>query len=112
MTKLIWIGIAALALTGCSTNSGDTKSGAIAISVTEKGFVPASVTVERGAPVTLVVTRKTDRTCAKDFVMESEHIRKALPLNQPVEITFTPTEKGELRYACAMDMVAGKVIVR
>ena len=34
-----------------------------------------------------------------------------LPLNQPVEITFTPTKAGKFRYACGMDMITGVIIV-
>ena len=83
----------------------------IAITVTEDGFEPAEVHVAQGVPVTLVVTRKTDKTCATEFVMKSEGIHQPLPLNQPVTIAFTPKEKGLLRYACGMDMYAGKVIV-
>jgi len=44
--------------------------------------------------------------------MAAHGIHKALPLNQAVEITFTPTESGELRYACGMDMIAGRVVVQ
>ncbi len=105
------LAVAGLALAGCAA-SGGKADGTVAISVTEKGFVPAEVTVDRGKPVTLVVTRKTEHTCAKEFVMAAEHIEEKLPLNQAVAITFTPDEPGEIRFACGMDMVSGKVIVR
>jgi hypothetical protein len=32
--------------------------------VTDKGFEPNNVTVKKGKPLHLVVTRKTDQTCA------------------------------------------------
>jgi len=83
----------------------------IAIAVTSKGFEPASVRVKAGHPVRLVVTRKTDRTCATDIVIKDLGIRKPLPLNEPVEVRFTPRKAGALRYACAMDMIAGSLIV-
>jgi plastocyanin domain-containing protein len=109
----LWLLSGLLALAGCAgTAQAPVPPGAVAISVTEKGFVPAEVTVRKGEPVTLVVTRKTNRTCATEFVMKSHGIREALPLNQAVEIRFTPTETGEIRYACGMDMIAGKVIVQ
>lgn len=99
---------------GCASSSGTraTPAGAIAIAVTENGFEPAVVNVSKGEPVTLVVTRKTEKTCATEFVMSEHNIKKDLPLNQPVEITFTPTQAGEIRYACGMDMLSGKVIVK
>ncbi|MGE5179545.1 MAG: cupredoxin domain-containing protein [Bacteroidota bacterium] len=79
----------------------------VKVAVTDAGFVPAEVKVHSGAPVVLLVTRTTDQTCAKEIVIPDQHIRKALPLNQQVEITFTPERKGDLRYVCGMDMVSG-----
>ena len=88
-------------------------SGRIAISVTEKGFEPTPIQVAKGQPVTLVVTRKTDQTCATELTLPEYKIDKKLPLDQPVEITFTPEKAGELVYGCAMDhMISGVIQVR
>lgn len=88
-------------------------SGRVAISVTEKGFEPTPIQVAKGQPVTLVVTRKTDETCATELTLPEYKIDKKLPLNQPVEITFTPEKAGELVYGCAMDhMISGVIQVR
>ncbi len=81
------------------------------IAVTGDGFVAAPVKVKAGRPVRLVVTRKTERTCATDIVLKEYGIKKALPLNQAVEVTFTPAKAGLVRYACAMDMIAGTLNV-
>lgn len=81
------------------------------IAVTSEGFVPARIAVKRGEPVKLVVTRKTDRTCAKEIVIKDYGIQRALPLNEPVTIEFTPEKSGEVRYACGMDMITGVVVV-
>lgn len=82
-----------------------------AVTVTADGFVPARIVVNRDTPVKLLVTRKTDQTCAKEIVIAEYGIRHPLPLGQPVTIEFTPTRSGQLRYACAMDMVAGVLVV-
>jgi plastocyanin domain-containing protein len=88
-------------------------SGRIAISVTDTGFEPSPVAVAKGQPVTLVVTRKTDDTCATELTIPEYKIDQKLPLGQPVEITFTPDKAGELVYGCAMDhMVKGVLQVR
>jgi plastocyanin domain-containing protein len=99
---------------GCSgaPRSVDDGSTRVVISVTEKGFVPADVTVPAGKPVTMVVTRKTDRTCAKEMVIADRGIQVALPLNQAVEVKFTPDSAGVIRYACGMDMLSGRVTVK
>ncbi len=83
----------------------------IAMTVTRNGFEPATVHLKAGHPVRLVVTRKVERTCATDLVVASLGIRKPLPLNQPVVIRFTPRKAGQLRYACAMDMIGGTFVV-
>ena len=82
----------------------------VTIQVTGKGFEPATVKVKAGTPVRLIVTRKTDRTCATDLVIERYGIKKSLPLNRTVEVVLTPRKRGEIRYACAMNMIAGKLI--
>ncbi len=88
-------------------------SGKIAIALTEKGFEPTPVQVVKGQPVTLVVTRKTDQTCATELTIPEYKIDQKLPLNQPVEISFTPEKSGDLEYGCAMDhMVKGVLQVR
>lgn len=83
----------------------------IVITVTKNGFEPASVHLKAGQPVRLVVTRKVERTCVTDIVVGDFGVKKPLPLNQSVEVRFTPRKAGTFRYACAMDMVAGSLIV-
>jgi plastocyanin domain-containing protein len=102
----------ALTVAGCgASKSGGAAGGRVAIEVTEDGFVPASVTVTAGQPVTLAITRRTDRTCATEIVMPKMNIERKLPLNETVEVTFTPPVPDTLGYACAMDMIKGQVVV-
>jgi plastocyanin domain-containing protein len=82
----------------------------IEVAVTSEGFVPAQTRIKVGEPVTLVVTRKVDRTCVTDIVIKDYGVNKPLPEGQPVEVTFTPTKPGPIRYACAMDMVGGELV--
>jgi plastocyanin domain-containing protein len=84
----------------------------IALSVTEKGYEPSPLTLKQGEPVKLVLTRTTDNTCATDIVLEEYNINTPLPLNKPVEVTFTPNKTGKLVYGCAMGkMVTGVFMV-
>ena len=82
------------------------------IEVTSEGFVPNKLTASVNKPIKLVVTRKTDKTCATEIVIKDYGIKKSLPLNQPVEVTFTPTKTGKVRFACGMDMIAGEIEVK
>jgi plastocyanin len=83
----------------------------IAMEVTGDGFVPANLTVKAGEPVKFVVTRKTDETCALDLLIEGTDIKAPLPLNQPVEVAWTPTKAGKVKFGCAMDMMIGGMLV-
>ncbi|MCY1079180.1 cupredoxin domain-containing protein [Archangium lansingense] len=84
----------------------------VELTVTSKGFEPANVKVKAGHPVRLVVTRKTDKTCAKELILDDLGINQPLPLDTPVTVEFTPSETGTLRYACAMDHISGIVTIQ
>ena len=92
---------------GCSEKAPQT----VKLVVSDRGFVPAQITVKKGAPVTLLVTREIEVTCATELVIQGAGIHKELPLHQEVRVTFTPDKKGTLRYACPMDMITGSIRV-
>ncbi len=100
------------ATTGCSGTPTQAQAGTIQMTVTEGGFEPDRIKVKKGELVKLVITRKTDATCAKDLVIDEPKVHVKLPLNQAVTVTFTPSKTGELKYGCAMDkMVYGVIVV-
>jgi len=111
--------LAVLGLTACDrgATAGNARleasralSSRIEMAVTSDGFVPSQARVRVGQPVTLVVTRKEPRTCVTDIVIKDYGISKPLPLGEAVTVTFTPTAPGPIRYACAMNMVAGELV--
>jgi plastocyanin domain-containing protein len=118
----MWIAFSGLALGACRrADSGSvaakrvalsaTGERRIAISITADGFVPQSSRIAVGEPVTLVVTRLVEQTCAKDIVIEDYAILVPLPLGEPVQVHFTPTRPGRIRFAsCAINLVAGELV--
>lgn len=83
----------------------------IALAVTEEGFVPSPVHVRKGEPVTLDITRKTEKTCATEIMIPELGIEKELPLDETVSVTFTPEKSGELKYGCGMGQMIGGVLI-
>jgi RND family efflux transporter MFP subunit len=79
--------------------------------VNEQGFEPATLALRAGTPARLTFIRTTDKTCGTDVVFPSLNIRRALPLNEPVQIEFTPARSGAIAFACGMNMLNGVVIV-
>lgn len=80
------------------------------VEITSKGFEPSSLKLKAGASAKVTFVRKTDETCAKEVALKDYKINRALPLNEPVTVEFTP-HKGEFTFACGMNMVKGKLIV-
>lgn len=111
LSFLVLVAASGLMACGRGTQAAAKGTGArIEVAVTAAGFVPAATRVKVGQPVTLVVTRKVERTCATDIVIGEYGIKKALPLGQPVEVAFVPTKPGKIHFSCAMDMIAGDLV--
>jgi plastocyanin domain-containing protein len=86
----------------------------IDITVTEDGFTPDRIRVGHSEPLTLAFTRQTNRTCAKDVVLElgnDQKLERDLPLGRTVLIDVSFEKAGELRYGCSMDMITGAISV-
>jgi len=98
------------AQSSAETSSPLASTQRINVAVTSDGLVPSASRVKVGQSVTLVVTRQVERTCVTHIVIKDYSVNEPLPLGQPVEVTFTPTKAGPIRYACAMDMVAGELV--
>ena len=82
------------------------------VKITERGFEPESLKLRRGVPARITFLRTLDNTCATEIVISEFGIRRALPLNQPTVVSFTPNRKGEFSFTCGMNMMRGKLIVR
>jgi plastocyanin domain-containing protein len=82
------------------------------IEINTKGYKPTSLKLRRGIRARVTFVRTTDATCAKEIVLPDFNIRRALPLNQPVVVTFTPTNRGTFTFVCGVNMMRGQLIVQ
>ena len=80
--------------------------------VSEQGYEPARVNLRAGTPARITFVRTTDKTCGTEVVFPSLKITRALPLNEPVVIEFTPAKGGDIAFACGMGMLQGTVVVQ
>ena len=80
--------------------------------VTESGYQPAKLTVRAGEVARITFLRTTDKTCGTEVVFPSLNVRRALPLNEPVVVEFTPKKSGEIGFVCGMNMLRGTVVVQ
>lgn len=107
MTSRWPLGVVAVALIVPLGAHAAEKARTVEIAVTRNGFEPSRVKVKQGEPLKLVVTRKTDDTCAKEIVIPDADLEAELPLDKPVTLSFTPKRSGEIKYACGMNMITG-----
>jgi plastocyanin domain-containing protein len=110
--RLFALSLASLALLApaCRPSAADVKD-SVQVTVDESGFRPTKIAAKKGRPITLVFTRTVEKTCADEVVIADQNIRKALPLNASVPVTFIPEKSGDLHFACPMNMYGGDIQV-
>lgn len=81
------------------------------VTVSDQGFEPSRLTLRAGVPAKVTFLRTSDKTCATEVIFPSLDIKRALPLNQPVLIALTPS-RGELTFACGMNMLRGSIVAQ
>lgn len=109
MKKIIFVIVTLFSITTFAKDAP--KAPEYILTVTDKGFEPATLKVKKDTSFILKVTRKTDSTCATDLVIPSQKIKVELPLNKEVEVKVGKLAKGEVKFGCAMDMMIGAVMI-
>lgn len=94
-----------------SLKPADVPAGFTQITVSKDGYSPASIDAKKGEKVSLAFYRADSENCGGEVVFPKQGIKKALPLGDTVLVEFTPSETGDITFACGMDMLRGKVIV-
>jgi plastocyanin domain-containing protein len=116
MPRLLLPALAALALAlpAVPAHAAEAKKAGktVQVTVNDDGFLPDKIEARKGEPLTLVITRKTDRTCATELVIKEYGVNQPLPLNKAVSVTFTPSKSGQVKYACGMDMIVGTLVIQ
>jgi plastocyanin domain-containing protein len=88
------------------------KTQSVRVELTEAGYQPENFKLKKNVPAHVTFIRKTKDECGGEIVIPAYNIRRTLPLNQPVTISFTPKKAGTFGFACGMDMLRGKLIVQ
>ena len=89
------------------------EAGIQEIGVTVKGgYSPDVIVVNRDAPVRLNFYRDETSSCSEQVVFGDFGIARDLAAFKTTTIEFTPDKTGEFTFACGMNMLRGKLIVR
>ncbi|MEJ7848239.1 MAG: cupredoxin domain-containing protein [Pyrinomonadaceae bacterium] len=91
--------------------AANVPAGATQITVSANGYEPSSVPVKKGQSVKLAFYRPDASGCGGEVVFPKQNITRKLPVGETVIVEFTPSEAGEIVFACGMDMMRGKIVV-
>lgn len=121
-TKIMIIGmLSTLIAVTASSASAQTRKGrskqsikaqTAKVVVSANGYQPGSFKLKKGVPARVTFLRQTDEGCGTEIALPAYNIRRALPLNKPVTVAFTPTKTGEFNFTCGMGMMRGKILVQ
>jgi hypothetical protein len=92
--------------------ANDAPKDAYKIIANKDGFTPNTIEIKADQFKKLAFLRTDDETCAKEIVFPSLNIKKILPLNELVLVDLPKDFKGELNFACGMNMFKGKVVIQ
>jgi plastocyanin domain-containing protein len=109
---IVWMVLLATFSTGTIQANRRPRIQGAKVRINERGFEPTKLRLRRGIPARVTFLRTTEATCAKEVVLPDFNIRRALPLNQPVNVSFIPRKKGSFTFVCGMNMMRGQLIVQ
>ncbi|MCH4209482.1 MAG: heavy metal translocating P-type ATPase [Bifidobacterium sp.] len=96
-----------------AAQAGVDNSGVQQIDVVVKGgYSPSTVAVRAGTPVRLMFDRRESGECSSHVIFSDFGIDRTLPAFETTPVEFTPEHPGEYEFACGMNMLHGKLIVR
>jgi len=94
------------------TQAPHVPPGSVLVNVSMTGFDPATIGAKAGQPIKLAFYRPNAQNCASEVVFPALGIKKELPPGQTTVVEITPPKSGPLAFACGMNMLKGKLIVR
>lgn len=77
--------------------------------IVDGGYKPNTIRLKQGKKTTLTFIRKDTNSCLEELVFPDYKIKEYLPMNKPVTVTLSPSEKGTSVFHCAMNMFHGRI---
>ncbi|MEQ8572016.1 MAG: cupredoxin domain-containing protein [Deltaproteobacteria bacterium] len=82
----------------------------VAVSVTGSGYEPDRIDARAGEALTLAFKRTSEEGCGDEVVFPGRDLRRALPIDQEVEVELTPKKDETIAFTCGMGMYRGSVV--
>lgn len=97
---------------GVLSTKTDTKLQTVEITLTDGGYKPQRIVIEKGIPVEVTVINEEARGCIQSFVIPELKVREVVPLGKSIKIRFTPQRSGKIGFTCSMGMYYGEFLVQ
>jgi plastocyanin domain-containing protein len=81
------------------------------VAASMNGYNPERIAGKPGEKLMLVFTRTVEGECLSQVKTPDGKVVD-LPMNKPVEVAVTVPDKGELTFACGMDMFKGTIVAQ
>lgn len=81
------------------------------VMVQDGKYSPSTIQVKKGKKVILTFKGGKNMGCGSTIEFKSLKQTKTVKEGGTVTFTFTPQSAGEIKFACSMDMIRGKVVV-
>jgi plastocyanin domain-containing protein len=111
MKKLIVLSILIFTGLGGLSVNAQSRTQNVTVNLTRRGYEPSSIRLRKGVRTRLTFIRKTEDDCGRQLLIPAYHLKRDLPINKPVTVTFTPRRSGTFGFSCGMDMLRGKLVV-
>jgi plastocyanin domain-containing protein len=74
------------------------------------GYKPSVIKINKDQETTFLIKRTEANSCLEEIVFPEFKIKEYLPVNEIVTVKIKPTDKGEFKFHCGMNMYHGKVV--
>lgn len=95
--------------------TGQAKAGKvrrITVVVRDGRYVPSVIRVARGVPVEIAFRGGENMGCGASISFPTLRQTKTVEPGGVVRFAFVPARSGEIPFACSMDMIRGRVVVK
>lgn len=84
----------------------------LTVSVADGKYSPSVISVKKGKPVELTFKGGKNMGCGSTIEFKSLKQKQTVKEGKTVVFKFTPKQAGDIKFACSMDMIQGKVVVK
>lgn len=84
----------------------------LTVTIADGKYSPALISVKKGKAVALTFKGGKNMGCGSTVEFKSLKQKQSVKEGKTVVFKFAPKEAGEIKFACSMDMIQGRVVVK